>query len=151
MHIAIHSAPAFQANNYLFFRESIAEVKFEWWSQSVTHGIAGQWPSLQVDGLQSKDVTYCTSAVLHGPEKILRYFQVKGLVTWHICLGGMLHLREIPRFSKKKQNTILQAGIFPQIFTHIFMNQNLTRHFRCGINSCIRFLKEKVIFIPMWF
>lgn len=40
MHIVIHSAPAFQANSYLFFRDSIAEVEFgdlsSWYSWEVT-------------------------------------------------------------------------------------------------------------------
>lgn len=120
-------------------------------SQSVTHGITGKWLSLCVDQVQSKDVIYCTWTVLHGPTKILRNLQVKRMGTWHICLGGMLHLREIPRFSKKTQNTIPQAGIFSQILTHMVMNQNLTMHFRWGTNSCIRFMKEKLVAVPMWF
>lgn len=61
----------------------------------------------------------------------------------------MLHLREITRFSEENQNIILQADIFPQIFMHMVMNQNLTIHFKCGTNSCIRFMKEKLVAIPM--
>lgn len=76
--------------------------------------------------------------VLHAPANILRNLQVKRMVTWHTWWRDMLHRREILRFSKKKKKTnpSTQAGIFPQILTHMFMNQNLTIRFRCGTNPC---------------
>lgn len=73
----------------------VTSICNSWYSWEVTITVgrssAKQW----------SDLLYLN--FLHGPAKILRNFQAKRLVTWHICSDGMLHLREIPRFSKKKK------------------------------------------------
>lgn len=55
------------------------------------------------------------------------------MVTWHTWSGDMLHLKEILRFSYKNSST--QAGIFPQILSHMVMHQNLTTRSRCATNT----------------